>query len=453
MKDENELKRDPGSFRDPAAAVYINGQCLYRRIFPSYYAEYRHFMGHIYQELLDEDLIIPHYEIKQDPPAGDFILISPTRIPFISYPYEWSFHMIKEAALITLRINEIALKNGMMLKDASAYNVQHYQGKMRFIDTSSFMFYPGNTPWPAYYQFLRNFVAPMLWIKHCSPSMGRLSEIFLDGIPIPMTAKMLPMRKKMDPKYFEHIFLQSFDIVIDNAPIVRMSSIALWAFLENLRKFVQGLEYKSSSLRNKWINYNTDAGSYTDAGQVHKLSIISCCMKGDGLAIDLGANTGIYSHAAARLGYKVVAVDNDHDCIDNIHGQDDNILPLIIDLCNPSPGIGWNNQERRSFWSRVGENNNVLALALIHHLCIRNNVPLAMVARLLAEHSRRLIIEWVPPYDKQAVKLMGNKNIPEYSEAIFLAEFNKYFDITQSFPVIESDRTIHIMERKNEQGI
>jgi hypothetical protein len=164
--------------------------------------------------------------------------------------------------------------------------------------------------------------------------------------------------------------------------------------------------------------------------------------------LDLGANTGDYSRIAAGMGYNVIAVDSDHDCMFMLNGEPE-ILPLVVDLCNPSPGIGWANRERPSFWDRIGKVDVILALALVHHLSVRNNVPLGMVAELLAAHTDNLIIEWVPLEDKQAQKLLGSKRIPEYSLPVFLAEFGRRFKSIRAFPIKDSGRVIYLMEGKN----
>ena len=446
MQEENKITKDPASFRDPAAGVYVIRDKVYREIYPAYFPEYDHFMERIYPELIEQDLIVPHKELSR---SSDVITIEPSLVPFISYPYEWSFEMLKEAALVTLRVNEIAMEHGMMLKDASAYNVQHYQGRMRFIDTSSFMFYSVDTPWPAYSQFLRHFIAPMLWIKYYNPLLGRLSELYLDGVPIPLTARMLPFHTKVNARFIEHIYAQTLDFTLDPGRTPKMTRIALYAFLADLYKFVRHLYYKPI-FGHSWIKYS-EAGSYSPDSLRHKKEIVAKCLgelRGR-RALDLGANTGVYSRIAAELGYDVIAVDTDHDCMYNLFNpHDTKILPLIVDLCNPSPGIGWNNRERRGFWDRIGKVDVILALALIHHLSVRNNVPLSLVADLLADHCNNLIIEWVPLEDKKATKLLGTKKIPEYNQAVFLEQFSRRFNIIRACPIDGSARIICLMESK-----
>jgi hypothetical protein len=440
---------NPASFRDPAARVWrrYDGK-LCREIKPEYFPVYDKFMGEVYPVLAKAGLVIQHTEISR---SAESLIIEPEFIPFISYPYEWSFGQLKEAALVTLKINRIAMVFGLMLKDASAYNIQPVKGKMKLIDTTSFMPYAGDTPWPSYGQFLRHFVCPLLLIKYDNPIQNRLSEIYLDGIPVPLAARRLPFGTKFNSHYWSHIYLQSLKIGIKPGGKIKMSLFMLDVFLTDLYKFIEGLTYKPVAgqiLGGEWLKY-AEAGSYTSEALKDKKAIVAkCLMLADGKCVlDLGANTGDYSRIAAGMGYNVIAVDSDHDCMFMLNGEPE-ILPLVVDLCNPSPGIGWANRERLPFWERIGKVDVILALALVHHLSVRNNVPLGMVAELLAAHTDNLIIEWVPLEDKQAQKLLGEKRIPEYSLPVFLAEFGRRFKSIRAFPIKDSGRVIYLMGGK-----
>lgn len=442
-----EILRDPASFRDPASNVYAGEDQVYREIYPPYFKEYDHFMDTVYPELLAEEWIIPHKELSR---TAERIVIAPEMIDFISYPYEWTFTDLKRAALTTLRINQVALKHGMMLKDASAYNIQWYKGSWRLIDTCSFMFRL-DTPWPAYSQFLRHFVNPLLLMKYVHTHENKLSQIYLDGLTTGYTSNRLPWSAKFWPGYWIHVYSQTWADVFktERTRPPRMSTIALTAFLTNLYTFVQGLEYKPV-LDRGWIKY-AELGSYTEAALKRKKEIVSSFLgfiRGRRL-LDLGANTGEYSRMAGMRKWDVLAVDADHDCMFNLNQwQTSNILPLVVDLNNPPPAIGWANRERRAFWDRIGKVDCTLALALIHHLSIRNNVPLGMVADLLADHTRYLIVEFVPQEDKQAKRLLAGKNIPEYSRTVFLDEFSRRFKTIASSSILESMREIYLMECK-----
>lgn len=432
------MLEEKSSFRDPSGKVYFYSDgTIYRYIYPPYFDAYdRLIESGLYGDLISRGLLIPHDMVKSLPSA---IIIQPVRVPFISYPYEWCFSMLKEAALNTLNINRLALKKDMLLKDASAFNMQYFEGRMTLIDTTSFMEYESGMPWGSYRQFIQHFVCPLLLMAKVSPGLNRLTSLFIDGIPLKLAAKLLPNRLHFSPSVLMHIYAQSLDVDVKGKREVSMSRTALEALLDNLEGLVNGINYNGRSL---WTNYG-DAGSYTARGIESKMLAVTGILNGidKGAVCDLGANTGTYS----AISGSVLSVDSDHDCIDRIYRDyESRGLPLVIDLCNPSPSIGWDNTERRSFLDRLHV-DTIMALALIHHLCIGNNTPLERAAEMLSNHCRNLIIEWVPPEDKQAQKLLGKKNIPLYNHGVFHAAFGKYFKIVEAHPVAESQRVIYYM--------
>lgn len=435
---------DPASFRDPASVVHDAHGRIYRVISKSYFSDYSMLMLGFYQELIDKQLLIPHEELCNTAPE---ITIQPEKVYPITYPYEWCFSMLKEAALNTLEINRIAMQHGMMLKDASAYNMQYHDGKMKLIDTCSFMKYEFGMPWGAYSQFLRHFLCPLLLMAYVDSSFGRLSEIYLDGVPVQLATRLLPKRLRFSLGMWVHIYSQAMNFIVNPNRTVKMSSLAVEALLNNLANFIRSINYKPKS---PWLDYK-NAGSYNDTALFDKQGIVNHVMgNGDGIAsiLDLGCNTGSYCAVHIEEFKHIIAVDIDHDSVEIAFERKGNFLPLVIDICNPSPAIGWANKERPAFWDRIGQVDTIMALAIIHHLCIRNNVPLSMVADLLADHCRRLIIEFVPLEDPQAQKLLGKKNIPEYSLDAFKSAFGRHFNTLSEIPITDSMRTIYAMEKR-----
>ncbi|MDD4875871.1 MAG: hypothetical protein PHQ86_01885 [Dehalococcoidales bacterium] len=429
------MQEEKSSFRDPVSKVFNNGNNIYREIYPPYFNEYNKLMNKgLYDELTDCNLLIPHSLIGS---RIDKITIIPRMITFISYPYEWCFSMLKSAALNTLAINRIAMEHGMMLKDASAYNMQWDHGSMVLIDTCSFMTYEAGMPWGAYRQFLQHFLYPLVLMAYKDASFGKLSQSYMDGIRAKLAIKLLPGKLRFHPGMLAHVYAQSLNFTVNPNRKVIMSRMALDALLNNLFNLIRSLEYKT---RSDWTNYS-DGDSYSPAAKKSKDNIIvNLSSKYLYNRVDLGCNTGEYSRSA------LLAVDSDHDCIEYVFEKREDNLPLIIDLCNPTPAIGWGNTERKSFWDRVHV-ENIMALALIHHLCVGNNVPLSYVAELFSQHCKNLIIEFVPLEDPKAKLLLGKKNIPPYSLEIFKSEFSKWFNIVGEYPIEDSLRTIYVMER------
>jgi hypothetical protein len=436
--------KEKSSFRDPAGQVYDDGEGLRRIIYPSYFAEYNKLNvdGGLYQELIASDLLIPHEELSVTPVR---IIIKPEVVPFISYPYEWCFGMLKEAALNTLEINQIAISHGMILKDASAYNMQFYKHKMTLIDTLSFMEYEPGQPWGAYPQFLQHFLNPLLLMAHKDSGFGRLSEIYLDGIPSLLTRQLLPARKMLSPAILAHVWAQGIELSPNHKITPRVSKMALLALLDNLESLIKHTHYKGFS---DWTTYDDKSGSYTESAFKDKECVVKKILKNisPGTVCDLGSNRGNFGIIAKIQGHDILSVDSDHDCVEWQYENLTYPLPLIIDLCNPSPGIGFDNTERKLFLDRLHV-DTIIALALIHHLCVANNIPLARVAEMLAGHCKNLIIEFVPLEDKQTQKLLGHKHIPEYSIDVFREAFEKYFMITGTHPIADSLREIFVMEK------
>jgi len=437
------MQNESSSFRDPSGQVFIADGKYRRLIYPCYMEDYHTLMiSGLYQELTDTNLLIPHQELSA---IGREMIIEPEQVGFISYPYEWCFSMLKEAAINTLIINEIALQHGMMLKDASAFNMQWHKGNMTLIDTLSFMKYQPGMPWGAYPQFLKHFLAPLLLMKYRSPGLARLFLSNLDGITPNLASKLLPKHLILRPSNLVHLYAQSLNVAVNGQKNVKMSKLALNSLLSNLKALVMRLDYKTKSV----ITHYSDENSYTQRAlddKAFKVERLLDIVDGKTLC-DIGANTGFYSRMAAVRGFKVLAVDSDHDCVNYID-QTSHIFPLVIDICNPTPAIGWGNTERKSFLERLHV-DVIMALALIHHICIGNNVPLEKVARMLSEHCQKLIIEYVPLDDPKAQLLLGKKNIPAYNIDVFRYEFGQYFTVECEVKIDDSKRILFLMEVRN----
>jgi hypothetical protein len=181
--------RLPGSFRDPAGhIVFINGQ-VHRRIESAGLAGYRRLIDSgLYATLTAKRLLIAHDELSGDLHSGAGLMLRPEQIPMISYPYEWSLSQLRDAALVTLDAQREALRAGMVLKDASAFNIQFLHGRPILIDTLSFEPYRGG-PWVAYRQFCQHFYAPLLLSATADPHLVRAASVFIDGLPLPMASR------------------------------------------------------------------------------------------------------------------------------------------------------------------------------------------------------------------------------------------------------------------------
>ncbi len=458
-----KTKNNPlsASFRDPSGFLFTREGVLYRQVNQIYSADYERLMtSGLYDKLVEAGRLIPHTETDLEPAApGAYKILRPERVPFISYPYEWSFGQLKDAALATLSIQKRALNFGMSLKDASAYNIQFYKGKATLIDSLSFETYKPREPWVAYRQFCQHFLAPLALMATRDVRLGQLLRIYIDGIPLDLAARLLPARTRWNLGWYAHIHLHAAaqkkyaDASIAEARRGReMSQQALLGLIENLQSMIRKLEWKPP--KTEWGEYY-DHTNYTEAAFEHKKSLVAEWARrvNPRLVWDLGANTGVFARQAAGLEAYAVAWDIDPAAVEQNwrrvrQEKEQNILPLILDLTNPSPAIGWDNRERESF-SQRGPADLVLALALIHHLAISNNLPLERIAESLAGWGEWLIIEFVPKSDTQVQKLLRSRAdiFPTYHREGFEAAFGRFFTILESRPIQESQRFLYLMKR------
>ena len=442
---QTKMTKEPSSFRDHSGYVYMEGEDLYRSINPCYLSDYSLLVSSgLYDELTLEGLLIPHEDLGED--EGRWI-IKPRKVGFISYPYEWSFGMLKDAALVTLEIQKRAMDHGMVLKDASAYNIQFVNGRPTLIDTLSFSRYVEGEPWVAYRQFCQHFINPLALMSYSDIRLGRLLSTYIDGIPSDITSKLLPVHTLFRPSLLGHIHFHSLGGEKKGGKKRRMRKVFLQALINNLESTVKKLKWGPTG---GWSGYKK-AMSYGEDDFERKKEIVSEFLRkaGPRKVWDLGSNLGEFSEIATREGAEVIAFDMDPACVETHYRSKRGGLPLLIDLTNPSPGIGWENRERKSLTER-GPADIIMALALIHHLAIGNNVPLDRIAEFFSSLCRYLIIEFVPKADPQVQKMLENREdiFDGYAEFAFAGEFGKYFKVMEKCPVGNTGRTIYLMGKE-----
>jgi 2-polyprenyl-3-methyl-5-hydroxy-6-metoxy-1,4-benzoquinol methylase len=451
-------QKHPASYRDPAGFVFYNEGVIYRQVNHAYQADYNELMqSGLYEHLVSKRFLIPHHHLDQNlnQSVDCFATIQPEYIPFISYPYEWCFDMWKDAALLTLEIATTSIQYGMMLKDASAYNIAWHKGRLIHIDTLSFEKYDPSKPWIAYKQFCEHFLAPLALMHFLKVPLQSLFLGFPDGIPLSTASKMLPFRSKLNLHNYLHLHLhansQQKSIkkgVPTDFSVQKMSNI-----LSSLRTAINSFHFDDHT--GVWSDYYHEAALREDYLDVKKQIITNCIEKMPvRSAIDLGANEGAFSELLALHNISVVCVDFDHYSINRIYKKiklqkQNSLLPLVMDLSNPSPSIGLNNIERASFTERT-QMDLVMALALIHHLAIGKNIPFEDIAQLFHSLGKKLIVEFIPKSDvKVQVMLQHKKDIYHwYNETSFLKAFSKCYTTNEVIEVNQTGRKLFIMESK-----
>lgn len=452
------------SFRDPSGFLFTRDGVLYRQVNSVYRENYTRLMeSGLYENLVNAGLLIPHREAADVQPETEpgFLVLQPERVAFISYPYEWSFSQLKDAALTTLAIQKQALKFGMSLKDSSAYNIQFHRGRPVLIDTLSFEIYPEGRPWIAYRQFCQHFLAPLSLMAYRDVRLGSLLRVHIDGIPLDLASQLLPTRTRLAFPLLIHLHMHASSQKryagsgLGSQSTRQVSQTGMLGLIDSLESGIQRLKWAPGGT--EWGDYY-DETNYTTEGLEHKAQLVGEFLDKaqPGNVWDLGANTGRFSRQASERSIPTTAFDVDPSAVefaylDARRRKDEHLLPLLMDLTNPSPDLGWDNQERESLKQR-GPADAVLALALIHHLAISNNVPLERLAEFFQELGNWLVIEFVPKQDSQVQRLLLSREdiFDRYDVENFEAAFSKYFTIHRAEGISGSERRLYLMEKKNE---
>lgn len=448
-----------GSFRDPSGTVFRRDGVLLRQVNPSYEPHWTQLESSgLLHALWHDGLLVRHEE--SDPARGltpnAWKVLRPELIPFVSHPYEWCFGQLKDAALLTLRIQREALARGMALRDASAHNIQFTCARPILIDTLSFGQYEDGAPWIAYRQFCQHFLVPLLLMSRVDARLGLLSREHLDGVPLDLGASLLPKATRWRPSIALHVHLHAAsirrhaDTTVASSTPKRVSRQGLLGLIDNLESLIAKLDCRLD--RGAWWDYEKTHGYDAEARADKERLVMELAGRSPGKVWDLGANTGRFAELVAPAAEHVVAMDLDHGAVERHwrrrRAAPAEILPLVMDLTNPSPDLGWAQQERDGLAAR-GPADTILALALVHHLAIGNNVPLPRIAAWLAGLGRRVIVEWVSKEDPQTQRLLASRQdiFDSYTEAALIEGMSVAFTLTHRDAVLGTGRSLLLFER------
>lgn len=452
----------PSSFRDPSGFVFVQDGTIYRQINRIYQDNYDHLLeSGLYEALTDAGLMVGHEEVGIDLAQTEdaYKILRPEQIGFISYPYEWCFSQLKDAAGATLAIQKKAFDFGMTLKDSSAFNIQFARCRPILIDTLSFEKYRKGQAWVAYRQFCQHFLGPLALMSRRDVRLSQLLRVHIDGLPLDLVSKLLPRSTWLNFSLLSHIHLHArSQLHFADKPVQvkahKMSKLGFMGIIDSLENAVRKMKWQPKGTQ--WGDYYEDT-NYSDGAMNDKKRIVAAFLERVEPAVtwDIGANTGIFSRIAAAIGSQTISFDVDPaaveknylECVDKKEG---NILPLVLDLTNPSGGIGWENQERRSLLER-GPADTVLALAFIHHLAISNNLSFGKIAGFFRKICHSLIIEFIPKNDSQVQRMLTTRDdiFSDYEQQVFEDIFGKYFTIQSSVKIKDSERTLYLLQREN----
>ncbi|HEX5541807.1 MAG TPA: class I SAM-dependent methyltransferase [Micromonospora sp.] len=462
---------EPGSFRDPANRVfYLGGQVL-RGLGPQAADDWRALSAtEFFPPLLAAGKVCGSEPAEPTVAAaggGEWAMVlRHERIPFVSYPYEWSFTMLRDAALLHLDILRAAVPAGFITKDGSAYNLQWRGVEPVFIDVGSFERARDGEPWAGYRQFCQTLLYPLMLQAHLGLDFQPWLRARIDGVETAQMRRLFSGARRFYPGVFKHVHmhdaLQSRYAAAGTGAVreqlrdAGFSQQLLLTTLRALEKLVRRLDWSPPA--SHWSDYH-ETCSYSDEDRQRKQVFVDSVLAQAGaprLVLDLGANDGTYARLAARHAQYVVAVESEPAVVDQLYQKlraegERRILPLVMDLADPSNGGGWRGIERASF-ARRAEADMVLALALIHHLAIGRNVPLAEVLDWLfgllpAGPRARLVVEFVHPEDPMAQRLLANKPadlFPDYRREEFERLLGQRCRIVRREQLPSGTRTLYV---------
>lgn len=456
---------DSGSFRDRDGRVYRLDGRVVRGLSAGALADFENLRSAtFYHRFLDagrlvastalaaEGLDLPQEE--RDRWAG---FIEHERIPVISYPYEWTFGMLRDAALLQLDLVEAAILAGMTLKDATPYNIQFRAGQAVFIDIPSFETLAAGAPWAGYRQFCELFLFPLMLQAYKGIDFQPLLRGRIDGIGVQTAARLFGLRDRLRPGVFSHAWLQAKldrrfgDTRQDVRTELKSAGFSKELILVNVRKLrrlVSQLDWQSAD--SEWGAYEA-FHNYSASDHDLKASFVDECVaaSGAGLVWDIGCNTGQFARIAARHARQVLAMDLDHFAVERLYRGirsegAGNILTLVQNVADPSPNRGWRNRERSDLASRARP-DLVLCLALIHHVVISANIPLDEFIDWLAGLTDQLVIEYVSRADDKVKTLLRNKEdkYADYSRERLEAALGRHYRVRRRQTLASGNRFLY----------
>jgi hypothetical protein len=419
------LQAEPGSFRDQESRVfYDEGGEVLRSLSKEGLDDWHALVSsNLYSRFSDTGQLVATdlVEIDESTPNGWSALLRHERVPFISYPYEWTFSMLRDAALLELDLVLAGLGEGLILKDASPYNVQWRGARPVFIDVGSFERLRRGEPWAGYRQFCMLFLYPLLLQAYRGVPFQPLLRGSLEGIEPSVCRRLFSLRDRFRRGVLSHVVLherleRSHG---DRGGAVRrelqeagFGADLVRANAARMRKLVSRLEPRRSA--SAWSGYRS-CNTYSDDEAQRKAEVVQTVARAlsPRLVWDLGCNDGRYSRLVAGHAGYTVAIDSDETTIDNLYlslaAEDEHsILPLVVDVADPSPALGWCGLERKTFIER-GRPELVLCLAFVHHLAITRNIPLRSFLEWLRSLESSVVVEFPTREDPMVRKLLEGK--------------------------------------------
>lgn len=446
------------SYKDPAAKVFSYSDepdFIFRELDTNYLPHFNHFKSSgLSTELLKKKWIVSFEEFAED----SKVILKASKISFISYPYEWTFNQWKDAALLTLKIQYQALKHGMILKDATPFNIVFDCLGPVFVDLSSFEIYKEGSVWQAFKQFCENFYMPLLLAKYFDETANEIYLNNLSGISLTKGLSLLPAKAFFN--FSTLLYLAMPERIRSKSSHTKPHTSSNRFTAQKNMEVVDDLfnsisKLKQKKLQTKWNDYyetNINASYLKE-----KESIVDQWIDKnytEKTVVDFGCNTGNFSRLVSASVKKVIAFDADIRSVDELYlycGQNkiDNIYCLRASITEPSPALGWNNMERQSLKERIKADAG-LALALIHHLAISNYIQFDRIADFFADCCDEMLVEFVPKEDEKVQLLLRNREdiFDWYNIENFLSAFIAKYNLVKQYAFSNNRVLFHFIKQK-----
>ena len=446
---------DPGSFRDPASRVVLDGDKVIRLLDERGVEGWRALSGtDFFRKAVADGRLIESVEV--DPPDGSAGALIHPRLDLITYPYEWTFTMLRDAALLQLDLLEEALSAGLTIKDATPYNIQFVEGRPRFIDIGSFETYRQGEPWIGYRQFTRQFLFPLMLRAWVGVPFQPWLRGDLEGLTPAQMSKLLAGRKRFNTSALLHVRAQARmeSRMADRAVRKDLSEAGfnadlILANVRKLRSLVGSLSWEE--VEQGWSTYGEC--SHVTRDRTAKSEFLERALKrfAPRRVVDLGANDGHFSRIAAESGAVAIAIDSYEPVLDEVYrgSAGTGLSVALTDLANPSPSQGWAGRERSSLMERARP-DLIIAYGVIHHLIYGASIPPGEVVRWLSTFRCPVVLEFVSPSDEMVSKLVGNKLPHELhpggEESEFRAILDKGFVTVDEHVLSSATRVLFALE-------
>ena len=457
-------RAEPGSFRDPDSRVVVTEDAVLRALSTRGLADWEALAAtELFPRALAEGKLIPTERVEgaadlpelEDEAAA---VLRHERVPFVSYPYEWSFGMLRDAALLHLELLEAALAEDLVLKDSSPYNVQWRGSRPVYIDLGSFERLTPGEPWLGYRQFCMLFLYPLLLQAYKGVPFQPWLRGSLEGITPEQLRSVMSLRDLLRRGVFSHVYLHArlergrSETAREVKRELRAAGFKKELIVANVRrlaKLIRRLEWSPS--RSTWSGYEPTT-SYEEADARSKEEFVRGAIGSQrwDLVWDLGCNVGRFARLAAERSRYVVALDADGAVVEQLYRElkeegSTSILPLVVDVLDPSPGLGWRGRERRPLTDR-GEPDLTLCLALVHHLSIGGNVPVRDVVDWLASLRSAVVVEFPTRDDPQVRRLLAAKRDDlhsDYERDLFERSLHEAFEVERSEALAGGTRILY----------